>query len=68
MNDSEMTPAMLPPTAVRFFRYEPYDDQRCQWFALCDHRADGVVAHPILGAVPTCQRCADMLALDIAHD
>lgn len=37
----------------------------CEWFALCDHPADGVVWHPILGEVPTCLRCADMLALDI---
>lgn len=37
----------------------------CQWFALCDHEAVGVVAHPILGDVPTCQRCADKLELDL---
>lgn len=37
----------------------------CQWFALCDKPADGVVKHPILGDVPTCQRCADKLGLDL---
>jgi hypothetical protein len=35
----------------------------CSWFALCDHPAAGVVHHPILGNVPTCQRCADKLGL-----
>jgi len=38
---------------------------RCEWFALCDHEADGTVSHPILGAVPTCQRCADRLDLHL---
>lgn len=31
----------------------------CEWFALCDHPADGVRTHPILGAVLICTRCAD---------
>lgn len=31
----------------------------CEWYALCDNPADGMVSHPILGEVPTCQRCAD---------
>ena len=34
-------------------------DYPCQWFALCTNPAAGTVAHPILGSVPTCQRCAD---------
>ena len=38
-------------------------ETRCEWFALCDHVAAGVVHHPILGNVPTCQRCADKLGL-----
>jgi hypothetical protein len=29
----------------------------CEWFALCDRPAAGTTAHPILGAVPTCDRC-----------
>lgn len=29
----------------------------CEWFALCDHPAVGTVDHPILGAVPACERC-----------
>lgn len=33
----------------------------CEWFALCDHEAVGLVAHPIIGSVPVCQRCADKL-------
>lgn len=31
--------------------------QLCQWFALCDHEAEWLVPHPILGLVPTCDRC-----------
>lgn len=43
----------------------------CEWFALCENTADGVVSHPVLGDVPTCQRCADRLGLDLrpnVHD
>jgi hypothetical protein len=35
----------------------------CEWFALCDNEAAGVVSHPILGDVPTCERCAEKLGL-----
>ena len=35
----------------------------CEWFVLCDNVADQVVVHPILGDVPTCQRCVDKLHL-----
>lgn len=31
----------------------------CEWYALCENEADGVVDHPILGKVPTCRRCAE---------
>lgn len=31
----------------------------CDWYALCDNAPVGVVDHPILGKVPTCQRCVD---------
>jgi hypothetical protein len=40
----------------------------CQWFALCDNSADGVVKHPVLGNVPTCRRCADKLDLTLLFD
>lgn len=30
----------------------------CEWYLNCDNYAAGAVAHPILGAVPTCERCA----------
>lgn len=30
----------------------------CQWFALCDREATQSVPHPVLGDVPTCDRCA----------
>lgn len=29
----------------------------CEWFAMCANPAVGTVAHPIMGEVPTCQRC-----------
>lgn len=37
--------------------------QLCQWFVRCDHRAAGLVAHPVLGVVPTCTRCAERMDL-----
>lgn len=37
----------------------------CSWFALCPNDADGRVDHPVLGAVPTCKRCADKLDLEL---
>lgn len=37
----------------------------CDWFALCTNTADGHVAHPVLGKVPTCKRCADRLDLTL---
>jgi len=38
---------------------------QCQWFALCDRPAAGVVAHPVLGQVPTCSRCAATHGLEL---
>lgn len=43
---------------------DPYnmDDQQsvpCRYFALCDRPAVGTLPNPVLGDVPTCQRCAD---------
>lgn len=29
----------------------------CSWFALCDHEATSLEAHPALNAVPICDRC-----------
>jgi len=31
----------------------------CQWYALCINEATTVIPHPILGDVPTCERCAN---------
>lgn len=33
-------------------------DTRCQWFLRCDNAATGTTPHPVLGDVPTCDRCA----------
>lgn len=35
----------------------------CEWFARCTNEAAGTVSHPILGEVPTCERCANLLHL-----
>ena len=40
----------------------------CEWFALCDRVADGLRAHPILGAVPVCERCAGVVGEPITSD
>jgi hypothetical protein len=40
----------------------------CEWFALCDRPAAGVVHHPVLSPVPTCQRCADRLGLELDNE
>lgn len=32
-------------------------DLICEWFAMCTNTADRLVAHPVLGAVPSCGRC-----------
>jgi hypothetical protein len=29
----------------------------CEWFAMCDHPATGLMAHPVLGDLPICDRC-----------
>lgn len=34
----------------------------CQWFLLCENEATTTLYHPILGAVPTCERCAEKVA------
>jgi len=33
--------------------------ETCRWFLLCENVATVDLPHPILGSVPTCQRCAD---------
>lgn len=31
----------------------------CRWFLKCENDATGTTPHPILGDVPTCDRCHD---------
>lgn len=31
----------------------------CEQYALCENDAAYLVPHPVLGAVPTCERCAE---------
>lgn len=55
---------LLPPTDPAL--YPPAVELGvCRWFALCDQPADGVVAHRVLGHVPTCERCATRLGLEL---
>lgn len=37
----------------------------CEWYALCMNSPDGTVTHPVLGEVPTCERCARRHALKL---
>ena len=37
-------------------------EANCEWFAGCDRPADVVVDHPILGGIPSCQRCQDRMS------
>jgi hypothetical protein len=41
---------------------EQTDDDGCQWFLRCKNQATTTVAHPILGDVPACARCAKLAA------
>jgi len=36
--------------------------QLCEWFALCTNPATKTRPHPILGAVPICDRCDARIA------
>jgi len=31
----------------------------CEWFLLCTNQATGTAPHPVLGPVPTCDRCRE---------
>jgi hypothetical protein len=35
----------------------PVPVQGCEWFALCPRPATGTTPHPVLGDVPTCDKC-----------
>jgi hypothetical protein len=39
-----------------------YRQSLCQWFVTCDHPATTTEPHPILGAVPICDRCKAKIA------
>jgi hypothetical protein len=36
----------------------------CEWFAMCKNEATTNVPHPILGTVPTCDRCCTKMDLE----
>jgi hypothetical protein len=62
MTDQEWT-ASVDEAAAEMdpvdWRGDPvYRGDACQWFALCDNIATGTLAHPVLGPVPICDRCA----------
>lgn len=50
-----------PPTTPAFI----VSGLACGWFATCDHSADAVMDHPVLGPVPICQRCADTIGMEL---
>ncbi len=37
--------------------YRSEEPTTCEWFALCANDVVRAVLHPILGWVPTCERC-----------
>lgn len=45
--------------AGRGYSTHEIDPPMCQWYALCDNTATTHIPHPILGDVPTCERCAN---------
>lgn len=40
----------------------------CEWFVRCVNEATGSVRHPILGDVPTCDRCASFASSPVGPD
>jgi hypothetical protein len=50
---------IVPPRIAKLYGYgdDPKPVTVCEWFALCDHEATGTMSHPVLGAVPICDRC-----------
>ena len=44
------------PTIANIRLDEP-SSESCKWFLLCENSATGTTPHPILGEVPTCDRC-----------
>ena len=54
---AKMTVAALNRTeTAKAKRGEPFA-ARCAWFAGCGRAATGTTPHPVLGDVPTCDRC-----------
>ena len=44
-------------TGARSRTFPDAESTRCQWFLLCDQTATGTTPHPVMGPVPTCDRC-----------
>lgn len=36
----------------------------CEWFALCANQTTKATTHPILGAVPICDSCAERMEIE----
>jgi hypothetical protein len=64
--DSGLTRAEVPHVkAAVLRRLQAAAVPVCEWYALCTNPAEGTVAHPVLGPVPTCTRCATKHGLDL---
>lgn len=47
-----------PEASVLYAEQLQRDLGECRWFARCGRPATGTTPHPVLGDVPTCDRCA----------
>lgn len=62
-SDQDAEPATSPYVGRLMEQALSTPSTECEWFAFCQNPAAGNVAHPVLGQVPTCQRCADKFEL-----
>lgn len=49
----------LAPKAAKLL---PIELSTCRWFAACENPATHEREHPVLGRVPICDRCADVIS------
>lgn len=59
--DSESHTSRECPAVARMQQAEQSFTVACEWFARCTNETSQAAGHPVLGPVPICDRCADML-------